>query len=169
MNDMKKIGIFYGSTTGTTASVAEKIAENLSVAAADVFDVSKTEPSAVAPYDVLVMGCSTWGDGDMQDDMHDFMDGVQSMDLKGKKAAVFGCGDDSMSDTFCNGVGELYRMMEKTGADIIGSYSTDGYSFSESAAVVDGKAVGLLLDNMNHEDQTDKRIAEWCDELKKEM
>ena len=38
---MKKTGIFYGSTTGTTESVAGMIAGKLGVSSADVHDVSK--------------------------------------------------------------------------------------------------------------------------------
>lgn len=40
---MKKTGIFYGSTTGTTESVARLIAEKLGVSPADVHDVSKLD------------------------------------------------------------------------------------------------------------------------------
>lgn len=38
---MKKIGIFYGSSTGTTESVAHTIAQKLGVASNDVHDASK--------------------------------------------------------------------------------------------------------------------------------
>ena len=57
----KKVGIFYGSATGTTAAVARKIAESLGVANTDIHDVAKSQPSDVAPYDLLVLGSSTWG------------------------------------------------------------------------------------------------------------
>ena len=36
---MKKIGVFYGSSTGTTEGVAETIGQKLGVAAADIHDV----------------------------------------------------------------------------------------------------------------------------------
>ena len=38
---MNNIGVFYGSTTGTTEDLARRIAEKLDVPSADVFDVSK--------------------------------------------------------------------------------------------------------------------------------
>ena len=38
---MKKIGIFYGSTTGTTESVARIIAKKLGVSDENVHDASK--------------------------------------------------------------------------------------------------------------------------------
>ena len=34
---MNKIGVFYGSTTGTTEDLARRIAEKLDVPSADVF------------------------------------------------------------------------------------------------------------------------------------
>lgn len=166
---MKKIGIFYGSTTGNTESVANQIAENLGVAVTDVHDVSSASPSETGNYDVLIFGASTWGDGDLQDDMHDFLDGVKALDLTGKEIALFGCGDESMSDTFCNGVGKMYEALSSTGARFIGSFDASGYEFNHSGAEVDGKIVGLLIDNMNHEELTKGRISRWCDELKEEM
>lgn len=166
---MGKIGIFYGSTTGTTEMVAGKIASDLGVSPSDVHDVAKTAPSEVGDYDVLILGASTWGDGDMQDDMHDFLDGVKSIDMNDKTVALFGCGDDTMSDTFCNAVGKMYEDLKSTGAKFVGDYNTDGYEFDHSDAQVDGHTVGLLVDNMNHEDLTDKRIAAWCEMLKKEI
>ena len=72
-------------------------------------------PSKVGGYDVLVLGTSTWGDGDLEDDWFDFLAGLESLDLAGKKIALFGCGDETMDDTFCSGVGELYERLQPTG------------------------------------------------------
>jgi len=38
---MNKIGVFYGSTTGTTEDLARRIAEKLDVPSAHIYDVSK--------------------------------------------------------------------------------------------------------------------------------
>ena len=57
---MKKTGIFYGSTTGTTEAVAKKIAENLGVDSKDIYNVATAGPADVADYDVLIIGASTW-------------------------------------------------------------------------------------------------------------
>lgn len=56
---MNKIGVFYGSTTGTTEDVSRRIAEKLNVSAADIFDVSKLSEALVKEYDLLVLGTST--------------------------------------------------------------------------------------------------------------
>lgn len=161
-----KTGIFYGSSTGYTADVANRIARNLGVKLADVHDVSNTAPSAVGDYDILIMGASTWGSGDLQSDFEDFLDGVKALDLTGKMAAVFGCGDDTMADTFCAGVGEIYRRLAETGATMIVPFNADGYNFRTCPAIIDGVCVGLVLDEVNHEALTDGKIRDWTLEIK---
>ena len=162
-NDMKTIGIFYGSETGTTADVARRIAKELGVSDADIHDVAKTSPVKLGDYDVLLLGSSTWGAGDMAQDWYDFIAGAQALDLAGKQIAVFGCGDESMSDTFCDAVGEIYDKMKETGAEMIGHFNGDGYEYSSSKAERDGEFVGLVLDEVNHSDLTDGRIKAWAD------
>lgn len=166
---MKKIGIFYGSSTGVTAEVAQEIAKKLGVADADVHNVAKSAPSDVAPYDVLILGSSTWSAGELQDDWYDFLDGLEVLDLKDKQIALFGCGDESMSDTFCGAVGEIYNRLQKTGARFIGYFNAEGYDFDESPAFIDGVYVGLLLDNVNKEELTEDRMKEWVAKVKSEI
>lgn len=166
---MKKIGIFYGSTTGTTAEVANEIANDLNVDKDSVFNVADTAPSKVADYDLIILGSSSYGDGDLQPDMADFMDGLESMDLRGKDVAIFGCGDETMADTFCNAIGDIYYRLRNSGANMIGDFNTIGYEFSGSKAVVDGHALGLLIDQVNHPEMTAKRIKEWCEELENQV
>lgn len=166
---MKKIGIFYGSTTGTTKSVAQKIAAGLGVPEADVHDVAVCAPSDVAAYDVLLFGASTWNAGDLQEDMDTFLDGVQALDLRGREVALFGCGDESMSDTFCNSVGEMYRRLHDTHPEFIGPFYNDGYKYDHSGSDVKGMIVGLCIDEVNHPEATDARIKAWCEEIKKEF
>lgn len=164
---MKKIGIFYGSTTGTTEEIARKIAKQLGVADSDVHDAAKLTEALVNDYEALLLGTSTWGDGDLQDDWYDAVKVLQGMDLSSKVIALFGCGDsDSYTDTFCDGMGILYNDLQATGAKFCGSVSTDGYTFDNSIAVADGKFVGLAIDEVNEDGNTDERIAHWVDTLK---
>lgn len=164
---MKRVGIFYGSTTGTTEAIAGKIANQLGVADSDVHDVAKLNESVVNEYEVLLLGTSTWGDGDLQDDWYDAVKVLQKMDLSSKVIALFGCGDsDSYADTFCDGIGILYNDLKGTGAKFCGSVSTDGYTFDNSIAVVDENFVGLAIDDVNEDSKTDERIAHWADTLK---
>lgn len=163
---MKEYGIFYGSTTGTTREIAEKLASILGVDSADVHDVADTAPDAVGDYRVLLLGSSTWGSGELQDDWYDFLKGLEVMDLKGKKVGVFGVGDESMSDTFCNAVGIIHNALKSTGAEFIGAFPDNVYTFEHSDADEDGVAVGLLLDETNHSELTDSRLAAWAAEIK---
>ena len=107
---MKKIGIFYGSSTGTCESLAEQLAGELGVTGGDVHSADKLTAELANTYDVLVLGTSTWGDGELQDDWYDAIKVLKGMDLHGKDVALFGCGDsESYCDTFCNGMGILYE------------------------------------------------------------
>ena len=166
---MDKVAIFYGSTTGVTKEVAFEIAKALKIDQNNVFDVAQTAPSKVGEYNNLIFGASTWGDGEMQSEMLDFLAGVSEMTLEGKKVAIFGTGDETNEDTFCDAVGEIYEKLQDTNAKFIGSFNTDGYDFRSSKALVDGEAVGLILDEINHPDLTPGRISDWCAKIESEF
>ena len=78
---MKTIGIFYGSSTGTTEDIAKRIATKLGVDASNLYDVAKASPSDLGNYEALILGSSTWGAGDLQDDWYDFLAKVKKLDL----------------------------------------------------------------------------------------
>ena len=162
---MSKIGIFFGSTTGVTEEIANKISNNLE--GAEVYNISGNEDK-LNDFDVLILGTSTWGFGDLQDDWQGTLDELANLDLSGKKVAYFGTGDQStFADTFIDGIGIINDEIEKTGALVIGQTSIDGYEFSGSKAVVDGKFLGLAIDEVNQSELTDERVEKWISELKK--
>lgn len=166
---MNNIGIFYGSATGTTADVAHRIASLMGVADKDIYDVAVTAPHVLGDYDVLLLGSSTWGNGELEDSWYSFVDGAQSLDLSGKKMALFGCGDETMSDTFCNAVGILFDRLRGTGATLIGEFPADGYSYAHSDATDGATMRGLVLDEVNHPELTAQRLSLWTDQLKKQL
>ena len=160
---MKKTVVVYGSSTGTCEAIAEKIGAKLG---AEVMNVQDLTADIVAANENLILGTSTWGAGELQDDWYDGLKVLQSADLNGKVIALFGCGDcESYGDTFVGGLGELYDGIKQSGARIVGSVSTDGYTFDDSAAVVDGKFVGLPLDDVNEDNMTDGRIDAWIAQI----
>lgn len=167
-----KTAVFYGSSTGNTADVAKRIARTLGVPDTDVYDVAETAPSRLGDYDCLILGSPTYGSGELQDDWYDFIDGAEMLDLKGKTVALFGTGDEGMTDTFCNAVGILRHRLERTGATFTGAFTTEPYDYGHSEAVDDGPdnpariACGLLLDEVNRPELTDDRIARWAATLK---
>lgn len=167
---MNKTCIIYGSSTGTCQDLASRIAVKLGVDNADVFDAGSISAEQLEGYQNLVLGTSTWGAGEMQDDWYDGVKAVKAANLNGKTVAIFGCGDsEGYSDTFCGGMGELYNAAKEAGAKVIGKVSTDGYTYDDSEAVVDGQFVGLALDEVNEDDKTDERIDAWVAAIKPEL
>ena len=167
---MKATGIFFGSSTGTTEDVAGRIAEKLGIDASDIHNVADASVDDVAPYEALILGTSTWGSGDLQDDWDAFIGDLKGADLSGKTVALFGLGDSSsFCDTYCDGMGTLYNELQGTGCKFVGAVSTEGYTFDSSIAVVDDKFVGLALDEMNEDDQTDARIDQWVAAIEGEL
>ncbi len=164
------VGILYGSTTGNTAETARHIGLCLSpLANVEVRDIASTDVSELSAYDALILGASTWGVGDMQDDW-DPKAGLDGLDLSGKKVALFGFGDQAgYGDTFVDAIGLLAESAEKAGATLIGRWPTDGYDFEASRAVRDGDFVGLPLDADNQDDQTPDRVSRWVALLVKEL
>ena len=160
---MKKTIVVYGSSTGTCEGIANEIASKLGTEAISVSDLSA---DVVAENENLILGTSTWGAGEVQDDWYDGIKVLKGSNLSGKTVALFGCGDcESYSDTFVGGIGELYQGIKASGASFVGAVSTDGYSFDDSEAVVDGMFVGLPLDDVNEDDKTDTRIDTWIADI----
>ena len=115
--------VIYGSSTGTCEAIAEKIASKLGCKALNVQDLTA---DIVSANQNLILGTSTWGAGELQDDWYDGLKTLQGADLSGKTIAIFGCGDcSSYSDTFVGGMGELYNGIKDSGAKFIGSVETD--------------------------------------------
>ena len=159
---MKKIGIFYGSSTGTTQELAGQIAQRLGVAPGDVHDVASADVAQVDAYEVLLLGTSTWGAGDLQDDWQDFVDRLAATDLSDKVVGLFGCGDSYTYDTtFCDGIGQLYEALRGSGCRFCGAYVPQDYHFTASMALVQGQLVGLAADQENEPEKTSVRMETW--------
>ncbi len=162
---MSKVKVIFGSTTGNTERAANLIASLLGGEAQSVATAGRDDFSA----DLLILGTSTWGCGDLQDDWLGATGLLETLDLNGKKVALFGLGDAmGFSDTFINGVGTLYNQVISRGASVIGRCPVSGYEYSDSSAVVDGEFAGLPLDDDNEPEKSETRIAAWCERLKAE-
>ena len=168
---MKKTCIIYGSTTGTCENLANRIAEKLGINSNDVINVSNLKAEVISLYDNFILGTSTWGSGDLQDDWYEQgLKIFKNNDLKDKTIALFGCGDSaSYGDTFCSGLFELYDTVKQSGATVIGSVDSDDYTFEASSAIINGEFVGLVLDEENESDKTEDRINKWIDEIKNKL
>ncbi len=168
---MAKIGIFYGSTSGTTEELAEKIQDAIGDDICDVYSMEEDfdDVDDLLQYDYLILGCSTWGAGEVQNDWREplFDMEVDKPDFSGKTIAIFGPGDcEGHSKHFVGALGTLYDQFKALGAKVVGEVSIEGYTFEKSTAIRNGKFAGLALDEINESDKTDQRIADWLDLLK---
>ncbi|MDO8898402.1 MAG: flavodoxin [Bacteroidales bacterium] len=165
---METVGIFYGSTSGSTKSVAEKIKKAFGKNA-DLHDIKEATPEMIAKYTNLVFGTSAWGIGDMQDDWEDFIDSLSEVDFTEKKVALFGLGDQAeYPESFVDGLGTMYcRLPDKS--VVTGFWPTKGYKYYFSLAERDDKFVGLAIDDHQQPELTDDRVKTWVEQVKKEF
>ncbi len=126
---MKTI-IAYSTLTGNTETVAEWVRERLVQAGHDVAleDAAAIYPDVLKDYELIILGCPTYWDGDVTDDFIPFLDRLVDLDLSDKKAALFGLGDsDSYPDEFARSVTILADNVTRSGADlVIESLKVDG-------------------------------------------
>ena len=157
-----KTGIFYGSTTGVTEGIAQKVGQLLG---ADIMNASEIDK--VDGYDFVIFATSTWGMGDLQDDWQEALDILKTKNLTGKKVAFIGVGDqESFGDSFVDGIGTIYEEIKNKGITLVGKTSVDGYSFSNSKAVIEDEFIGLVIDENNQSDLTEERINNWIEKVK---
>jgi len=91
---MAKIGLFFGTQTGKTETVAEMIQKEFGgEAIVELHDISSASTEDFAPYDALIIGCPTWNIGELQSDWEGFYDELDDIDFASKKVAFFGMGD----------------------------------------------------------------------------
>lgn len=156
------IGIFYGSSTGVTEEIANKVGELLGAEVMGASEINKVED-----YDFVIFASSTWGIGDLQDDWMDALDVLKTKNLLGKKVGFIGVGDQgAFSDTFVDAIGIIYEEIKDMGIKLVGQTSADDYDFSDSKAILDDDFIGLVIDENNQSDLTDKRIKEWVESVK---
>ena len=162
---MSKIAVIYGSSTGNTESIAETIVEKIGNGA-EAISVDNVSADQIAGFDNLILGTSTWGLGDLQDDWEVALSKVAGADLNGKKIALFGLGDgESYPDTFVDGIGTIYEEIKDKGCTLVGQVEPDGYNYDESTAIVEGKFIGLPLDEDNESHLSSDRIDKWLESV----
>ncbi|MBQ4200054.1 MAG: flavodoxin domain-containing protein [Kiritimatiellae bacterium] len=139
---MDQIHVIYGSTTGMTEAVADKIAKALD---AQAFNIGAGDAAAF-DAELLVLGSSTWGVGDLQDDWAAKLDEVKR-NFASKKVAVFGLGDSiGFADSYCVAAETIANAAKAAGATLVGEI--------------------LKIDDTNEADQTDGKIAAWVETIK---
>ena len=103
---MSKIGLFFGTQTGKTESIAEMIRDRFGASEIDLHDMAQVDVSDFDGYTKLIIASPTWDIGELQSDWDGFFPELANMDFKGKTVAYFGTGDRlGYSDNFMDAAG----------------------------------------------------------------
>ena len=167
---MNKIGLFWGTDPGMTEDIVKVLVDLLGPDNVDSINVFDATVEKFEPYTHLILGLSTWYDGELQSDWDEFFEQFKTVNFGGKKVALFGLGDqEGYAEYFVDGIGIIGEVVLENGGTVFGKWSTDGYEYEASKAVVEeGLFLGLAIDEDNQPEQTDDRLEEWVTQLKKE-
>lgn len=172
---MNQIGIFFGTDSGTTRLIAKKMAKKLGDVASKPLNVNRISPDDLLQYDSLILGTPTYGEGQFpgistgvkDGSWEEFAPQFAGVDMTGKTVALYGLGNqEKYADRFADTLYLLYELFTNCGATIIGDWSTEGYEFEHSKAVVDGRFVGLVIDNNYQGLLTESRLDSWLAQVK---
>lgn len=172
---MAKIGVFFGSNTGNTRKIAKLIKRRFDdELMAKPLNVNRTEIDDFSAYEFMILGTPTLGEGELpglssdceNESWEEFLVKIEDVDFSGKTLAIYGLGDQvGYPDEFVDAMGELYEFVTERGAKVVGAWPTEGYEFEHSESIVDGKFVGLALDQDNQSNMTDERLNAWLNQI----
>lgn len=171
---MANMGIFCGTAGGTSMKVAKALAKEFEIEEDDVINMEDDFDGIhqFEDYDVLFIGSSTWGQGDVHFSWVDVLLELadEKPDYSGKTVAFFGAGDCvKHGEHFCSALGKLYKAFTDLGAKAVGFVDKEGYTYEHSLAEMDGKLCGLAIDEHNEKGKTKERIKNWIESLKEEI
>lgn len=176
---MSKIGIFFGTDTGTTRLIAKKMARILGNSiASKPLNINRIRVDDLLQYDSLILGTPSYGEGLFpgistgvkNGSWEEFVAELSGVDMTGKTIALYGLGNqEKYPDHFADALYLLYELFSNCGATIVGDWSTSDYEFIHSNAVVDGRFVGLVIDNNSQGLLTDSRLEAWLADVKPKL
>tara|TARA_Y100001970_G_scaffold193652_1_gene235326 strand:- start:422 stop:937 length:516 start_codon:yes stop_codon:yes gene_type:complete len=166
---MKKIGIFWGSSTENTTVATTYMKEYLEMNdhQVDIHNIADTDLEKILEYDNIIIGCPTWHIGELQEDWDSVFSDYEKLDFSGKTAAFFGCGDQvGYPANFLDAIGMLAEPFMKNGGKLIGRCSRDPYQFTGSKALDGDELLGLGLDYDNDDEETcEDMMVMWIEDI----
>lgn len=166
---MKTIGLFYAAGKAT-ATIVAKIEAAFGESQIKLIPIETVRKSDFEAYDNMIMGVSTWFDGELPAHWDEVLPELKTLNMSKKRVAIFGLGDQqNYPDNFVDGIGILASLIEANGAELIGLTDCEGYKFNQSQAIRGDLFLGLVIDVDNQSDKTDERIKKWVKQLKQEF
>ena len=155
---MKKIGIFWGSSTDNTTTATEFMKDYLEMNdhQVEILNIADEDVDKILEFDNIIIGCPTWHIGELQEDWDSVFLDYEKLDFSGKTAAFFGCGDQvGYPGNFLDAIGMLAKPFIQNGGKLVGKCSRENYEFLGSKALdTDDKLLGLGLDYDNDDEET---------------
>jgi flavodoxin I len=172
---MKKIGLFYGPLGGSTERVAKKVAAALGNENVDLIPAKDAKTADVEKYENVIFGLSTigketWEADKSANDWDVFLPEVEKVDYSNKVIAMFGLGDQISYDLhFVDALGVVANAILPKGANIVGRVDAEAYDCRESLALIDGKFIGLPVNEDFEPELTDERVNNWVANIKTQL
>ena len=151
--------------------MGKKIQEVIGSDRCELIPVREASVKDLEKFDKIIFGISTigneaWDNEPVKSGWFGFMPELEKCDFSGKKCAIFGLGDlIRYADHFVDAMADVYHVIKENGASVYGSVDPEGYDFKDSKSLIDGKFIGLPIDEDSESNLTNKRINAWLDEL----
>jgi len=189
-DDDARVGLYFGTVRETyTPAVAAIIANITGVLATNVDHTDLN--FNFGQFDSVIVGSPTYCTGcvDHRSEtgwdawMYDFL---PTIDIRGKKIAIFGTGKQSYMkspdadhwsgypENFGDALGEIYDRLAEAGATLHGftpenhDPSTGGYNFTHSKFIRNGMFMGKMFDQRVQPELSEGRAQEWIQQLRDE-
>ena len=171
---MKKTGLFYWPKQGNVETCAMKIKDAFGEDKIEVMPIDEVEKCDMSEYDLIIIGGSTagadhWEKASGNNLWFNLFSKFDPAIMKNKAVSIYGLGDQILyPDHFVDGMKIIKDEIDNCGARLVGRWPVDGYDFTGSDSVEDGKFLGLALDEDHQDELTDGRIQKWVQQIKKE-
>jgi len=168
---MSTTAIFFGPLKGAVNRVADKLKNAIGEDKVVMIPVNTATVADLEKYNKIIFGMSTvgkdtWDSTYSINDWAKFLPEIGKTRYEGKTVAIFGLGDHvTYTATFVDHMAVLARELMKNGAVLTGQVPASEYEFDDSEAVVDGKFLGLPIDEDFEPELTDERVEKWVKQI----
>ncbi len=168
---MSKTAIFFGPLQGAVNRVADKVKNAIGEDKVVMVPIKDATVADLEKYDKIIFGISTvgkesWHATYSNVDWAKFLPEISKTTYEGKTIAIFGLGDHiTYAHSFVDHIGLLGRLLMKQNAVLVGQVPIENYEYEESNAEVDGKFLGLPVDEDFEPELTDERVENWVKQI----
>lgn len=160
-NKLPNIGIYFSSNSGRTKRAAQAIARFLGTE--NLFDVSTGAMPEMGKFDLTIIGCPTYGKGELHFRFSRFLKEKGDTAQRGKDFAIFTLGNSKYyPDTFGGALVLLEQWVVDRGCNILGkSRNSSDYASHHGGMIEMPGENGLVIDVSDSRIEQADRISRW--------